>query len=111
LGVQSTRLLAYDQGKERTQMSTLNITIFACLGAASIYIVLFLLSSIFGMHEQDTIDLSGAGTQKQEDQRQMMKTITTLGTVTRWVGFLTLGLAAVLAAIWLYSVVQNLMGH
>jgi hypothetical protein len=79
--------------------------------AASLYLVLLLVSSVFGMHEQDTIDLSAVETKRASDQKAMMKTITSLGTATRYVGFASLALGVILAVMWVLSVVQNLNGH
>ena len=93
-------------------MPLLNIAVIVFALTGAIYLVLFLVGSVFGMHEDDNIDLSVGGTSRSAAaQRNIMKTVDKINLATRWAGFAALSLGAILAGMWIYSVVQNLLGH
>jgi hypothetical protein len=92
-------------------MSPINIAAIAFALSAGVYLVLFLVGSVFGMHEEDNLYLSVGESRLAAEQHETMKTINKINLVTRWVGFVALSLGVVLAGLWSYSVVQILFVH
>lgn len=73
------------------------------------YLALFLYRSLVGMKEEDTLYLSAGESRMAAEQREVMKQITKLDGYSRKLGWLTIGMTILLAAVWVYDAVKQLL--
>ena len=73
-----------------------------------VYIALFLIRSVVGMKEEDTLYLSVGESKLEAEQREIMKRVTKLDSYTNKVGYAALAMTVVLAGMWVYNVVRML---
>jgi hypothetical protein len=94
-----------------TLMSSSPIGIVGAIWAALtiIYIALFLIRSVVGMKEEDTLYLSVGEERLAAEQQEIMKRITKLDSYTHKVGYAALAMTVVLAGMWVYSAVRMLL--
>ena len=74
----------------------------------AIYLGLFLIRSVVGMHEEDNLYLSVGETKLADQQREVMKSIGKWDNVTHKVGYAALFMTVVLAITWGVSVFREL---
>jgi hypothetical protein len=75
---------------------------------AIIYLALFLIRSVVGMKEEDTLYLSAGESKLAEEQKEVMKTIHKWDSATHKFGYAALVMTVVLAGMWGYSVIKQL---
>jgi hypothetical protein len=81
-----------------------------CWGIATAsYLALFLYRSIIGLHEEDTLYLSAGEAKLEAEQREVMKRINKLDSLSHGIGYAALALTVVLAGMWVYSVARELL--
>ena len=76
---------------------------------AIVYLALFLVRSVIGMKEENTVYLSVGEERLAAEQREVMKRITKLDSYTHKAGYAALALTVILAGMWIYSVARNLL--
>jgi hypothetical protein len=74
-----------------------------------IYLVLLFIGSLVGLREEDTLYLSAGEARLEAEQRQVQKRIDKLAPYKRGFAYGSLAMTAVLAAVWIASVVRELM--
>ena len=81
----------------------------AVWGAITIvYFALFLIRSVVGMKEEDTLYLSVGEERLAAEQREVMKRIYKLDSYSKKVGYAALAMTVVLAGMWVYNVAREL---
>lgn len=73
-----------------------------------VYLVLFLIRSVVGMHEEDTLYLSAGESKMASDQREVNKKIGKCDNATHKMGWAALVMTVALAAMWGVSVFREL---
>ena len=76
---------------------------------AIVYLALFLVRSVIGMKEENTVYLSVGEERLAAEQREVMKRITKLDSYTHTAGYAALALTVILAGMWIYTVARNLL--
>jgi hypothetical protein len=91
-------------------MSLTPLEIVASIWAviAAIYLALFLIRSVVGMKEEDTLYLSAGEAKMAEEQKEVMKTISKWDSVTHKVGYAALVMTVLVVGMWGYSVLKVL---
>ncbi len=89
-------------------MSALEIVGIVWAVLAALYLGLFLYRSVVGMKEEDTLYLSEGESRLAQEQKEIMKNIDKLDSVTHKTGWAALAMTVVVAGMWVYSVVRNL---
>ena len=74
-----------------------------------VYLALFLFRSVVGMKEENNIYLSVGEQRLAAEQREVMKRITKLDSYTHKLGYAALAMTVVLAGMWVYGVVRDLL--
>jgi hypothetical protein len=74
-----------------------------------VYLALFLVRSVIGMKEENTVYLSVGEERLAAEQREVMKRIIKLDSYTHTAGYAALALTVILAGMWLYTVARNLL--
>ena len=72
------------------------------------YLVLFLIRSVVGMHEEDNLYLSAGEARLADEQVQTMKRIDKWSSATHKVGYAALAMTLVLAVTWCVNVFREL---
>jgi hypothetical protein len=73
-----------------------------------IYVLLFLYRSIVGMKEEDNLYLSAGESRLAAEQKEIMKQIGKLETLTKGFGYAALVMTVVLGAAWGYDIFRHL---
>ena len=73
------------------------------------YGVLLFIGSLVGLREEDTLYLSAGEARMEAEQREIQKRISRLDPYKHWFGLASLVMTVVLAALWSYGVVRELM--
>jgi len=76
---------------------------------SGIYLLLFLVGSIVGLREEDTLYLSAGESKMAAEQRDIQKRVNKVAAYTHIFGWAALGLTVVLAGIWLFGVARELL--
>jgi hypothetical protein len=89
--------------------SPLNIVLAIWVVVVGIYFVLLFVGSLVGLREEDTLFLSAGEAKLEAEQRQVQKRIDRLSPYKRGFAYGSLAMTVVLAAVWIASVVRELM--
>ena len=74
-----------------------------------LYLVLFFFRSLIGMKEEDTLYLSVGEERMAAEQREIMKRINRWDSYSQKLGYSALAMTVILAGMWIYSVVRQLL--
>ncbi len=73
------------------------------------YGVLLFIGSLVGLREEDTLYLSAGEARMEAEQREIQRRISRIDPYKHWFGLASLAMTVLLAAVWSYSVVRELL--
>ena len=90
------------------ESSPLMILVAAWVVVTGVYFALVYVRSLMALKENDTLILSAGEAKLEAEQQQVRHRIERLNPYTRASGWGSIGLAAVAAVLWTYSVLKDL---
>ena len=89
--------------------SLLEMVTIAWAVVAIAYFALFLYRSLVGMREEDTLYLSAGESRMADEQREIMKRITKLDSISHKIGWVALAMTLLVGGIWGYDALGHLL--
>lgn len=87
-------------------MSPLQIAGIVWGVVAATFVVVLVLRSTVSLHEDDSLHLSAAESQFEEEQHHVQQRLATLGNYSRRTGYALLLMTLVLGGIWCYNFIK-----
>ncbi len=92
-----------------SESSPFTILLIAWAVVTAVYFALVYVRSLFALKENDTLILSAGETKLQAEQHAVQNRINRLTPYTRVSGWGSLGLLVVMAGLWCYDIINELM--